>query len=51
MPLQYIDAAMHLARREILDDGADYQSDISEYRGVFANTGTSDAWREQFAEV
>ena len=47
---EYIQAAMKSARYEILEDGTFY-GEIPGFQGVFANTETLEACREQLREV
>ncbi len=50
MLTQYIQAAMHHATYEILEDGA-YYGEIPELRGVYADARTLEECREQLQEV
>jgi predicted RNase H-like HicB family nuclease len=51
MLMNYIKAAMHHARYEILPDDGTYYGEISECNGVYANADNLEACREQLQEV
>lgn len=51
MLTQYIQAAMRLARYEILSDDKSYYGEIPGFQGVYANAETLEECREQLAEV
>lgn len=50
MLTEYIRAAMHRARYEILDDGT-YYGEIPGFQGVYANADTLEACREELQSV
>ena len=50
MLTEYIGAAMHHARYEILPDGTFY-GEIPGFRGVYANAATLEICREELQEV
>ncbi len=50
MLTQYIAAAMHKAKYEILADDGAYYGEIPGFEGVWANTGTLEACREVLEE-
>jgi predicted RNase H-like HicB family nuclease len=50
MLTEYIGAAMHHARYEILPDGTFY-GEIPGFRGVYANAATLESCREELQEV
>ena len=47
----YIEAAMHKATYEILQEDGSFYGEISACNGVFANAGTLEACRDQLKEV
>jgi predicted RNase H-like HicB family nuclease len=51
MLMNYIKAAMHHARYEILPGDGTYYGEISECNGVYANADNLEACREQLQEV
>lgn len=51
MPRQYIDAAMHNARYEILLEDSTFFGEIPGFEGVYANAKTLDACRDELEEV
>ena len=51
MLMNYIKAAMHHARYEILPDDGTYYGEISECNGVYTNADNLEACREQLQEV
>lgn len=51
MLLEYINAALRHARYEILTDDGTYYGEIPECEGVYANTPTLEACREELREV
>ncbi len=51
MLLEYIQAALHRAKYEILADEGSYYGEIPECNGVYANAGTLENCREQLQEV
>lgn len=51
MLLDYIQAAMRRAKYEILADGTGFYGHIPECHGVWANTDTLEACREELQEV
>ncbi len=51
MLTQYIAAAMHKAKYEILADDGTYYGEIPGFEGVYANTPSLEACREELAEV
>jgi len=51
MLLEYIQAALRLARYEILSDGGGYYGEVPQCPGVYANAGTLEECRDQLAEV
>lgn len=51
MLTQYIRAAMHRARYEILPDDGTYYGEIPGFDGVYANTKTLETCREELEEV
>lgn len=50
MLTDYVQAAMHKAQYEILEDGT-YYGEIPGFSGVFANATTLEACRDQLQEV
>ena len=48
---QYIDAAMHKARYEIIEDDGSYYGEIPGFQGVYANASTLEACRDELEEV
>lgn len=48
---QYIQAAMRLARYEILNDDKSFYGEIPGFQGVYANAATLEDCREELAEV
>jgi len=51
MLTDYIKAAMHRARYEILSDDGTFYGEIPEFNGVYANADTLEACREELEEV
>ena len=51
MLMNYIKAAMHHAKYEILPDDGTYYGEILECNGVYANADNLEACREQLQEV
>ena len=51
MLLEYIQAALHRAKYEILADDGSYYGEIPECNGVYAHAGTLEDCREQLQEV
>ena len=51
MLLDYIQAAMRQARYEILEDDGTYYGEISGFDGVYANSDTLEACRQELLEV
>ncbi|MBC8263762.1 MAG: type II toxin-antitoxin system HicB family antitoxin [Anaerolineales bacterium] len=51
MLTNYIRAAMHRARYEILLDDGTFYGEIPGFDGVYANAGTLEACREELEEV
>lgn len=51
MLTNYIRAAMHKARYEILTDDGSFYGEIPEFNGVYANAETLEACREELEEV
>ncbi len=51
MLTNYIRAAMHRAKYEILSDDGTFYGEIPRFDGVYANTNTLDACREELEEV
>ncbi len=51
MLVQYIQAAMHRAKYEKLPDDETYYGCIPDFEGVYANSPTLEACREQLEEV
>ena len=51
MLTKYIQAAMHLAKYEILPDDGSFYGEIAECNGVWANAATLEACREELEEV
>jgi predicted RNase H-like HicB family nuclease len=48
---QYIQAAMHQAKYEILSDDGTFYGEIPGFQGVWANAETLENCREELAEV
>jgi predicted RNase H-like HicB family nuclease len=48
---RYLDAAMRLARYEILIDDQSYYGEIPGFQGVFSNAPTLEECRDQLREV
>ena len=48
---EYIRAAMHEAKYEILPDDGSYYGEISGFQGVYANANQLEACREELEEV
>ena len=48
---QYIDAAMHNARYEILPEDSTFFGEIPGFEGVYANANTLEACRDELEEV
>ena len=51
MLLDYINAAMHQAKYEILADDSSFYGEIPGFPGVYANAVTLEACRDELAEV
>ena len=51
MLMNYIGAAMHRARYEILLDDGTFYGEIPGFEGVYANADTLEACREELEEV
>jgi len=51
MLTSYIRAAMHQARYEILTDDGTFYGEIPGFEGVYANTDTLEACRDELEEV
>ncbi len=51
MLTKYIRSAMHLAKYKILSDDGTFYGEIPELQGVWANTDTLEACREELREV
>jgi len=51
MLTNYIRAALHQARYEILSDDQSFYGEIPGFDGVYANAATLEACREELAEV
>jgi predicted RNase H-like HicB family nuclease len=51
MLLDYINAAMHQARYEVLTDDATFYGEIPGFNGVYANAETLEACRDELAEA
>ena len=51
MLLEYLQAALHHARYEILKDDGTYYGEIPECRGVYANAATLEVCREELRQV
>ncbi len=51
MLMNYISAAMHKARYEILPDDGPFCGEIPGFDGVYANADTLEACREELGEV
>jgi len=51
MLTNYIRAALHRARYEILSDDQSFYGEIPSFDGVYANASTLEACREELAEV
>jgi predicted RNase H-like HicB family nuclease len=51
MLTQYIQAAMHQAKYEILPDNGSFYGEIPGFQGVYANAETLEECREELAEV
>lgn len=51
MLTRYIQAAMRKARYEILPDDGSYYGEIPGFDGVYANTNTLEACRDELEEV
>jgi predicted RNase H-like HicB family nuclease len=47
----YIRAAMHRAKYEILEDDGSFYGEIPGFQGVYANADTLEACREELEEV
>ncbi len=48
---EYIDAAMHRAKYEILEEDSSFYGEIPECQGVWANAKTLEECREELASV
>jgi len=51
MLIEYLEAAMHHAHYELLDDDQSFYAEIPECNGVYANADTLEACREELSEV
>jgi predicted RNase H-like HicB family nuclease len=51
MLTEYIKAAMHLAKYEILEDDGTFYGEIPGFQGVYANAGTLESCRDVLAEI
>jgi len=51
MLTKYISAAMRKAKYEILPDDGTFYGEIPEFKGVYANSDTLEACREELEEV
>jgi predicted RNase H-like HicB family nuclease len=51
MLLDYINAAMHQAKYEILSDDGTFYGEIPTFEGIYANADSLEACREELAEV
>jgi len=51
MILEYVDAALHHAKYEILPDNGSYYGEIRECNGVYANAKSLEDCREELREV
>jgi predicted RNase H-like HicB family nuclease len=51
MLLDYINAAMHQAKYEVLPDDATFYGEIPGFNGVYANADTLEACRDELAET
>jgi predicted RNase H-like HicB family nuclease len=51
MLLDYINAAMHQAKYEVLTDDATFYGEIPGFNGVYANAETLEACRDELAEA
>jgi predicted RNase H-like HicB family nuclease len=51
MLLEYVQAALRHAKYEILPDDGSYYGEISECKGVYANSKTLEDCREELREV
>jgi len=51
MLTNYLRAAMQRAKYEILSDDGSYYGEIAGFDGVYANTDTLEACRDELAEV
>jgi predicted RNase H-like HicB family nuclease len=51
MLLDYINAAMHQAKYEVLTDDATFYGEIPGFNGVYANAETLEACRDELAET
>lgn len=51
MLTNYLRAALHRARYEILPDDNSYYGEIPDFDGVYANAATLETCREELAEV
>lgn len=51
MLTEYIRAAMHRAKYEILPDDGTFYGEIPDFQGVYANAESLEACREQLQEV
>jgi len=51
MVSEYVNAALHKARYEILPEDGSYYGEIPGFDGVYANTRTLEACREELREV
>lgn len=47
----YLQAALHQARYELLDDDGSFYGEIPDCQGVFANAATLEECRQQLEEV
>ncbi len=51
MLTNYMHAALHRARYEILGEDGSFYGEIPDFSGVYANASTLEACREELAEV
>jgi predicted RNase H-like HicB family nuclease len=51
MLLDYINAAMHQAKYEVLPDDGTFYGEISGFNGVYANAKTLEACRDELVET
>jgi predicted RNase H-like HicB family nuclease len=51
MVSEYVSAALHKARYEILTEDGSYYGEIPDFEGVYANASSLEACREELREV